>query len=329
MNTHHGLDALRRLPPGSVLSIGNFDGLHLGHRQILRTAAGLRAAGVRAASPSPRLAVATFEPHPLTVLRPDRAPPRLTPSSRKRDLLEQAGVDDYVILPPTPDVLNLTAEQFWHILRDDARPAQLVEGESFNFGKGRGGSIERLREWSAGSPIRLHVVPPVTVALLDLQVVPASSSLVRWLVAHGRARDAAICLGRPYELMGQVVKGRQRGRAIGVPTANLDCGEQLLPADGVYAARCGASGRTYPVALSIGTMPTFGPNARQVEAHLVGFEGDLYGQALRVDVLDWLREQRKFKGLDALKAQLALDLRDAISRADFAPQTPLASVAVM
>src|SRR5688500_18894581 len=280
MNTHHGLDALRRLPPRSVLSIGNSDGLHLGHRQILRTAAGLRAAGVRAASPSRRLAVATFEPHPLTVLRPDRAPPRLTPPYRKRDLLEQAGVDEYVVLPPTPDVLNLTAEQFWQGLRDEARPAHLVEGESFNFGKGRGGSIDRLREWTAGSTVRLHVVPPVTVALLDLQIVPASSSLIRWLVAHGRVRDAAICLGRPYELVGPVVKGHQRGKTIGMPTANLDCRDQLVPADGVYAARCEVGGQVCPVALSVGTMPTFGPNARQVEAHLIGFEGDLYGQTL-------------------------------------------------
>ena len=323
MNTHHGLDGLRRLPPGSVLSIGNFDGLHLGHREILR-----RASALRAASPSSRLAVATFEPHPLTVLRPDRAPPRLTPPDRKRDLLEQAGVDEYVVLPPTPDVLNLTAEQFWQVLRDEARPAHLVEGESFNFGKGRGGSIARLREWSAASNVRLHVVPPVTVALLDLQIVPASSSLVRWLVAHGRARDAAICLGRPYELVGPVVKGHQRGRTIGMPTANLDCRDQLVPADGVYAGRCEVNGRTYPAALSIGTMPTFGPNARQVEAHLVGFEGDLYGQTLRVEVLDWLRDQRKFKGIDALKAQLALDVRDVVTRNTLAPQIPVASVTV-
>ncbi len=323
MNTQHGLDALRRLPPGSVLSIGNFDGLHLGHREILRTASALRAS-----SPPSRLAVATFEPHPLTVLRPDRAPPRLTPPDRKRDLLEQAGVDEYVVLPPTPDVLNLTAEQFWQVLRDEARPAHLVEGESFNFGKGRGGSIDRLREWTAGSPVRLHVVPPVTVALLDLQIVPASSSLVRWLVAHGRVRDAAICLGRPYELVGPVVKGHQRGRTIGMPTANLDCGDQLVPADGVYAGRCDVGGRVYPVALSVGTMPTFGANARQVEAHLAGFEGDLYGQSLGVEVLDWLREQRKFKGIDALKAQLAQDVRDVMARAGLSPETPVAAVAI-
>ena len=323
MNTQHGLDALRRLPPGSVLSIGNYDGLHLGHREILGTASSLRAA-----SPASRLAVATFEPHPLTVLRPDRAPPRLTTPDRKRDLLERAGVDEYVVLPPTPDVLNLTAEQFWQVLRDEARPAHLVEGESFNFGKGRGGSIDRLREWTAGSPVRLHVVPPVTVALLDLQVVPVSSSLVRWLVAHGRVRDAAVCLGRAYELVGPVVKGHQRGRLMGMPTANVDCGDQLVPADGVYAGRGEVDGRAYPVALSVGTMPTFGPNARQVEAHLIGFEGDLYGQTLRVEVLDWLREQRKFKGIGALKAQLAEDVRDVVARSKLAPQTPVASVSV-
>ena len=111
-------------------------------------------------------------------------------------------------------------------------------------------------------------------------------------------------------------------------TANLDCRDQLVPADGVYAGRCEVGGRAYPVALSVGTMPTFGPNARQVEAHLVGFDGDLYGQTLRVEVLDWLREQRKFKGLDALKAQLAQDVRDVVARSRLAPQTPVASVSV-
>ena len=113
-----------------------------------------------------------------------------------------------------------------------------------------------------------------------------------------------------------------------MPTANLDCRDQLVPADGVYAGRCEVNGRTYPAALSIGTMPTFGPNARQVEAHLVGFEGDLYGQTLRVEVLDWLRDQRKFKGIDALKAQLALDVRDVVTRNTLAPQIPVASVTV-
>src|SRR5580765_614132 len=176
MNLFHGIDGLRKIPPGGVMSIGNFDGLHRGHASILRNARALRDR-----SPNGHLAVVTFEPHPLTVLRPQIAPPRLTPPALKRARLEEAGVDDYVVLPPTRDVLNLPAEEFWRILRDDVRVAHLVEGQSFNFGKDRRGTIQRLREWSAGSSVQLHVVDPVRVAMLDLQVAPVSSSLIRWL----------------------------------------------------------------------------------------------------------------------------------------------------
>ncbi|HEX8912951.1 MAG TPA: riboflavin biosynthesis protein RibF [Humisphaera sp.] len=303
MNVSEGLDGLRRLAPGSAVSIGNFDGAHLGHRAIVAALDRLRPA-----SPSGRVAVVTFEPHPLTVLKPEAAPPRLTPPALKREVLAGLGVDDLVVLPPTPDVLETTAEAFWRILRDDARVAHLVEGDSFTFGKGRGGTIAKLREWSAGTGVGVHVVEQVMVPLLDLQVVPVSSSLVRFLLAGGRVRDAAICLGRPYALEGPVVKGHQRGRTIGIPTANLNCDGQMVPADGVYAARCIIRGTVYPVALSVGTMPTFGENQRQVEGYIVGFSGDLYGQTLRFDVLDWVREQWKLPGLDALKAQIARDV---------------------
>ena len=151
--------------------------------------------------------VVTFEPHPLTVIKPELAPPRLTPPAVKRARLAEAGIDDYVILPPTHDVLDLPAEEFWRILKDEVRVAHLIEGQSFNFGKDRRGTIQRLREWSAGTNVKLQVVEPVSVALLDMQIAPVSSSLIRWLIGHGRVRDAAICLGRPYVLEGTVVKG--------------------------------------------------------------------------------------------------------------------------
>src|SRR5579871_554687 len=144
MNVLKGLSSLSDLPPYSVMSIGNFDGMHLGHRALLETAAKLRES-----SNAPATIVVTFEPHPLTVLRPDRVPPRLTLADRKRELLESAGVDTLVILPPDQQVLDLTAEEFWQILRDQSRPAHLVEGNTFNFGKNRGGTIAKLREWSA------------------------------------------------------------------------------------------------------------------------------------------------------------------------------------
>ena len=320
MNVREGLDGLRTLTPGSVVTIGNFDGVHLGHQEIVR-----RCDALRAASPSGRVAVVTFEPHPLTVLRPELAPPRLTLPPAKWERVAGLGVDEYVVLPPTPDVLGLSAEAFWALLRDEARIAHLVEGETFTFGKGRGGTIDALRAWSAGTPVGVHVVPPVTRAMLDLQVVPVSSSLVRFLVDGGRMRDAAVCLGRPYALEGTVVQGYQRGRTIGVPTANLDCGDLLVPADGVYAARCAIGGRTHPVALSVGTMPTFGANRRQVEAFILDFSGELYGQPLRVEVLDWVREQWKLPGIDALKWQIARDVgevRRIVAQLD--PARPIA-----
>jgi riboflavin kinase/FMN adenylyltransferase len=306
-----GRDGLRQLPPGAVLSIGNFDGIHRGHQALLAAARSLRQQ-----TPGAHLAVATFEPHPLTVLRPQHVPPRLTPVDIKRELLEQQGADELIEVKPEPEILDLTAEQFWAILRDEVRPAHLVEGPEFNFGKNRGGNIDRLREWTAASPVRLHVVGEVEMPLLDLRVVPVSSTVVRWLVAYGRMRDAAICLGRPYALRGEVVKGYQRGREIGVPTANLRCDGQLVPDDGIYAGRCTVGGKVYAAAVSIGTMPTFGECERQIEAHLIGFSGDLYGQILTVELLDWLREQRKYNGTEALKEQIGRDVEQTIARVD-------------
>ncbi|HEY7120712.1 MAG TPA: riboflavin biosynthesis protein RibF, partial [Tepidisphaeraceae bacterium] len=303
MQIVEGIEGLRSTPPGAVLSVGNFDGIHIGHQRILQTGRSL------ADQEGTQLVAVTFEPHPLTVLRPEKAPPRLTPSLFKRELLAQAGVDRLVVLPPSHEVLDLTAEDFWAILRDVVRPRHMVEGGSFNFGKGRGGTISRLREWAASSTVRLDVIEAVEVALLDLTVVPVSSSLIRWLLGNGRVRDAAICLGRPYVLEGPVIKGYQRGKEIGVPTANLDTGEQVVPMEGVYAGRCSLDGSTYPAAVSVGRMETFGDKLRrQVEAHLVGFDGDLYGQAVRVELIDWGREQRKYGALEPLIEQIRRDI---------------------
>jgi riboflavin kinase/FMN adenylyltransferase len=241
----------------------------------------------------------------------------LTPAGYKRELLANAGVDRLVVLPPTQEVLNITAEDFWALLRDQSRPRHMVEGQSFNFGKNRGGTIQRLREWAAASSVQLHIADAVEVALLDLTVAPVSSSLIRWLIGNGRMRDAGICLGHAYVLEGRVVEGFKRGRTIGVPTANLDISAQLVPLEGVYAGRCTVDGTTYSVALSIGRMQTFGDKLRQqIEAHLIGFNGDLYGRELRVEVVDWVREQRKFAGVDALREQLARDILCARERGD-------------
>lgn len=298
-----GLSGLRQLPGGSILSIGNFDGMHLGHQHLLEYARNLKK------STGAAVAVATFEPHPLTVLRPEIAPPRLTPSQRKRELLAQGGADALVVLPPSSEILGLTAEQFWQILKDEVRPAHLVEGESFFFGKDRAGTIGKLRQWTVGTGISLHIVDAMKVALLNKLLVAVSSSIVRLLLLNGRVRDAAICLGRNYEVEGTVVEGAKRGRAMGIPTANLECVDQLIPADGIYAGRCTIDGKSWPAAISIGTNPTFGDNPRTVEAHLPGFQGDLYGQSLRLEMIDWIRDQEVFPDIDSLRSRIARDVR--------------------
>jgi riboflavin kinase / FMN adenylyltransferase len=301
MLSQHGIPALKTLAPGSVMSIGNFDGMHLGHQHILQTARSLCTAGQS-------IVLVTFEPHPLTVLKPALAPPRLTSESRKHQLARDLGVDVLVTLAPTPDVLSLTAEDFFSILRDDARVSHLVEGKNFNFGKARGGNVDKLRIWCDAADIGFTVVTDVEVTLTDLSLVGVSSSLTRWLAGWGRVRDAGRCLGRPFEIEGKVVRGQQRGRLLGYPTANLDCAQHLVPRAGVYSCRAHIDGRWVAGALSIGTKPTFNHTEMTVEAHLLDFAGDLYDRTLRLELLDFVRDQSKFPGVEALRAQLARDV---------------------
>lgn len=299
-----GLDVLRHLAPGAVVTLGNFDGVHLGHRSLLAQA---RVAADNS-GPGERVVAVTFDPHPAAILKPESAPLRLTPLELRKRLLLSAGADEVLVLPPTPEVLTIEAEDFFAILRDQARVSHLVEGDNFCFGRNRRGTIQRLAEWTSQANIGLTVVPPVEVALMDCTIVPVSSSLIRFLAASGRVRDAGVCLGAPLRLVGKVVEGFKRGRTLGFPTANLDCTGNVVPGDGVYAARITLAGQTYPVALNVGPLPTFSTTARQIEAHIAGFSGDLYGQTLEIEVLDFIRDQRKFPGIDALKSQLTLDV---------------------
>jgi riboflavin kinase/FMN adenylyltransferase len=320
MRILHGLDGLSQVPAHAVASIGNFDGVHLGHQRILQTARKL------ADESEAALAVITFEPHPSTVLRPDRAPPRLTPPELKDPLIEKLRADYLVVLSPETRVLNLTAEEFWLLLRDRVQLSHLVEGSSFHFGKGAKGNVRTLGEWAAGSPVQLHVVESVEVALLNLQLVAVHSSLIRFLIAFGRVRDAAICLGRPYVLSGMVDHGAGRGRKIGIPTANLKIEEQMVPGAGVYAGRCRVDGALFGAAVNIGTKPTFGDNAVSVEAHLIGFEGDLYGRRLELEMIDWLRDQYKFPDVESLKVQIERDIGHTVELKGLEPQRQIVGV---
>jgi riboflavin kinase/FMN adenylyltransferase len=315
-----GLEGLRKTPGGGVLTIGNFDGMHRGHQAIIEEA--LRLGRQRGT----RTTLVTFEPHPLTVLRPDAVPARLTPASLKQELIEKVGVDRLVLLAPYPDVLSMSARRFWEIVRDEVRPTAWVEGDSFTFGKGAAGTIEQLIEWSRATNVEMHIVPSRQVVLVDMTIAPVSSTLARFFISEGRLRDAANVLGRPYELVGRVVHGKHRGRTIGFPTINLDCADQLIPANGVYAGRCQVDGTIYAAAVNIGPAPTFGQLARTVEAHLIGFSGDLYERTLALELLDFLRDQQTFAGVDALRSQLARDVLAAATLKGFDPARALARV---
>ena len=297
----------------SVLSIGTFDGVHLGHQSLIH-----RAREIADRHPGTRVVALVFKPNPLEVLRPEQAPPRLSMFEQRKQWILAAGADEVVRLEPTPAFLAETPEQFVRWCVEKFNPIAFVEGEDFHFGRARAGTNALLAEFGRALGFTVSVVPTRTVALTDHQLVPARSTMVRWLLGSGRARDAAIVLGRPYELNGTVVRGDRRGRTIGFPTANLDT-PTLIPADGVYAAAAHLpDGRALPAALSIGTKPTFGTHARTAEAFLLQPDVNTrtwapipglaeYGWPLRLELLAWVREQVRFDTLPALLAQMERD----------------------
>jgi len=318
-----------------TLTIGNFDGVHAGHRALVALAR--EAAGDRG-----RTVAVTFEPLPAARLRPESAPPRLTTPEERRSLLRAAGADEVIELEPTPDLLGRSPESFLAGLRERVPFAAIVEGPDFRFGKGRVGDLDALREIGRREGFRVLSLPPVEIELADLTVVRAASSLVRWLLAMGRVADAARVLGRDHAVAGVTASGDRRGRTLGFPTANLaegSWGGTLLPADGVYAgAATLPDGRVVPAAISIGTKPTFGPtfgpafgptsggtgDRRTCEAHFPGVElpTDWYGWPLRLSFARWIRGQMRFSGPEAIAARIARDLAEttAVPAASRAPE---------
>lgn len=294
------------MPSQCVISIGVFDAVHLGHRAMLQTARRLADdAGVE-------LVVLAFDPHPAVVLRPGTQPPRLVSLAQKQALLMEAGAHRVELLSPTPELFALTPEAFIQQIVQTHQPVAMVEGYNFRFGHQRQGDVQTLTKLGETYGFATHVQPPLQVSLSDQLMTPVSSSLVRWLVGCGRVVDVARCLGRQYTLEGKVTRGEQRGRTINVPTANLDWSAQpdkLIPADGVYAGLAElADGRKIPAAISIGLKPTFAGQQLTVEAHLLDFSGDLYGQAMTLHFGRWVRDQQSFPNLDALKQQLGRDI---------------------
>ncbi|TMQ71177.1 MAG: bifunctional riboflavin kinase/FAD synthetase [Candidatus Eisenbacteria bacterium] len=287
--------------PGSVLAVGVFDGLHLGHRELLGRA--LAIARERAS----RCVVVSFDPHPDVVLSHSfQAIAPLTPIPEKRERLLALGIDQLEVLPFTRELASLAPEAFVDRNLMPLHPRALIVGADFALGHRRTGDVARLREIGAGRGFDVHAVP-----LLELDHAPVTSTRIRGQLERGRVAEARRLLGRGYDLSGLVVAGNGIGRALGCPTANLRLhDEKLVPGHGIYAvwARIGAETLRRPAAMSIGVRPTFGGQERALEVHLLDWSGELVGRDLAVEFADWLRPQVRFENAEALKRAMEDDL---------------------
>lgn len=312
----------------SVVTIGTFDGVHLGHRALIERARDLAARHTAPGSAPPEVVALAFDPHPLEALRPAAAPARLSIFPQRERWLRAAGADRVVRLEPTPELLSLGPEEFIERIVRDYAPVGAVEGRDFRFGRSRAGDVHTLATLGGRYGFEVEVVEPVTAVLGDHSEVTVSSTLVRWLIRHGRVRDAAALLGRCYTIPGTVVQGDRRGRTIGFPTANIST-PCLLPAEGIYAGRARlADGRVLAAAIHAGERPTFPGAGATLEAYLMG-EGIAgpggtpaeawrplaglpeYGWTLELELIAWLRDQIKFETIPALLEQMARDCERA------------------
>ena len=288
---------------GAVVVLGNFDGLHRGHQEVIG-----RGRALAAAAGLP-LAVLTFEPHPRSVFRPDGAPFRLTPFRIKERQLEAFGVDILVVAHFDEAFLHRDAGNFVsEILVGGLAARHIVAGADFHFGHRRGGSMEFLAHEGAKHGFRVEavgLVPDHTGAVL-------SSTRIRTALVEGRPRDAAFVLGRAWEIEGRVEPGARLGRDLGFPTANLHLGEYLRPRLGAYAVRAGIdTGRAtvwHDGVANFGRRPTVNGEDERLEAHLFDCAEDLYGRHLRVQLIEFLRPEHRFESLDALKTQIGMDV---------------------
>jgi riboflavin kinase/FMN adenylyltransferase len=305
------------LPQGSVLTVGSFDGVHLGHQALLREVR--RRAAAAGAAP----VVVTFEPHPASVLAPQRAPRRLTLEVERKEILAELGAAHLLVLRFDPAMAAQSAEQFVRdVLLARYGMRELVIGVNHRFGRGGDGDSRTLPELGRKLGFAVSVVPAVVDECGEL----ISSTRIRAALSTGELAPVAGWLGRPYRFSGRVVRGAGRGRTIGVPTINLEGPppDKALPPDGVYAARVEWGGGTAGAMLNQGPRPTVGDARRFVEAHLFGIDEDLYGRMVRIEWVERLRDIQRFASLDALRVQLGRDQERALQVLRRLPETSTA-----
>ena len=311
------LSELRQVKAGCILTIGNFDGVHVGHQEILRAARTL--AGQRGVE----MVVMTFEPHPVAILHPEKAPGVLTPLPLKLHLLKDFAGSYVIVLEDSRDLLRLSPEQFVdEFLMTAIRPAVIVEGDDFHFGAGRAGDVKTLARFGQEKGFEVTLVPPRQIELATGQTLRVSSTIIRYMLEGGHVAEAAAALSRPYRLIGPIVSGWGRGRKLGFPTLNMSKPDQIIPAEGVYAGFAETAAtreelllehQHIPAVFSIGQARTFGDqHPLLIEAHLlIGDVGDMTGRWLAMDFVQHLRSQHKFNTPKELVAQIAEDCRTA------------------
>jgi riboflavin kinase/FMN adenylyltransferase len=300
-------DSTSGLPPdvsATVVTVGTFDGVHRGHRDVLdRLVARGKLLGLRSV-------LVTFEPHPLEVVNPAAAPLMLTVGEEKREVLAESAIDYLAVIPFTPTLARYAAQDFvLRVLRDRFSMQHLLMGYDHGFGRNREGDVEVLQALGAREGFGVEVVPPVSIG----DGRPISSTSIRRAIAGGDLERAAHALGRPYALGGRVVQGAARGRGLGFRTINLapPSPRKLLPPQGVYAVRVQTPGGAHGGMLNLGPRPTFGDPSVGIEAHLFDASGDWYGAWVRVDFITRLRDTQKFANAAALVEQLRRDEDDA------------------
>ncbi len=298
MEVYHGLDAVPRTARPAYLALGMFDGVHLGHRAVLA-----RTRGVAAAAGGRHL-VLTFEPHPQQVVAPPPEPVLLTTVEERLELFAAEGMDGAVVVRFDEVLRQTPADRWLEMLAAVAAGGGVVVSSTYTFGRDRQGTVELLRAEGERLGFAVTVVPAVHIG-----GTLVSSTLIRRLVRAGRPEEARAYLGRPYAVRGRVVQGEGRGRTLGFPTANLAVHpDKVLPGRGIYAARARLGERAVPAAVSVGTRPTFGTGALLVEAFLLDFDGDLYGQEIELLFERRLRDELAFRGAADLVRQMEADV---------------------
>lgn len=285
---------------GPILTLGNFDGLHLGHRKIIRKL------GERAGRLGLPSVVYTFEPHPLKVVAPQKSPPLIVDVETKKGLIEALGIDFMVIAEFTKEFAAKHPKAFVEEEIVPLRPKEVWVGHDFSFGKAKSGTVDYLKLLGDEFGFSVHVIPAFKKGG---SVV--SSSRIRKLVAEGRLTEASRLLGRDFSVKGKVVRGKDMGKGLGYPTANLALTSELVPGDGVYAAYAVVAGKRKRAVVNIGTAPTFGGKEKCVEVHILGFRDNIYGKKIEVEFVKRLRGERAFKSKEALIRQIAKDVERA------------------